>query len=372
MRVLKDLDFTGLSPFASVIIVNYGKGWLARCLPSIVATQYPRSKLEIIVVDNSSKDDLESMEDTFTEVKLIRLGRNVGYAKAVNIGVEKSKGVYVAVLNNDVIVAPDWLSKLVGVLERDENVAAVCPRKRSLLMEQILDGCGGAFNILGQGWDRGESEVDVGQYSKFDDVTHPSGAIFLSRRRLKDEFGFFLNPDFFLLVDDVDFGLRCWKAGYRVVYTPDCTVYHARSPLLGGLNERNLYFHTKNTLAMTFEIFSSSTFIRLFPVLVTTQMVQAFYLLYFHKKSHAIPSVLRAVKDFLLSLRLFSRRKVRVNKVDDREMLKKFNRSLVTFEESRSHERMIRLFLSVANLYIKFVLHAQPIEDIIYFKKSPR
>jgi GT2 family glycosyltransferase len=323
-------------------------------------------------VDNASKDDLASIEDAFTEVKLIRLGRNVGYAKAVNIGVENSKGVYVAVLNNDVLVTPDWLNKLVDVLERDEKVAAVCPRKRSLLMEQILDGCGGAFNILGQGWDRGESEVDVGQYSELAEVTHPSGALFLTRRKLKDEFGFFLNPDFFLLVDDVDFGLRCWKAGYRVIYTPDCIVHHARSPLLGGLNERNLYFYTKNMLAMTFEIFDSSTFIRLFPVLVATQMVQAFYLLYFHKKSHAIPSVLKAVKDFLIGLRLFSRRKARVNKLDDKEMLGKFSRSLVTFEESRPHERMIRIFLSIANFYVKFVLHAQLIEDIIYFKKSPK
>ena len=369
---MKDLDFAGRSPNVSVIIVNYGKGWLYRCLRSIIATEYPSSKLEIIVVDNASKDDLASMGRAFPDVKLIRLSRNVGYAKAVNIGVEKSKGVYTAVLNNDVLVAPDWLRKLVDVLERDEKVAAVCPRKRSLLMPHILDGCGGAFNILGQGWDRGESEVDVGQYSEVAEVTHPSGAIFLTRRKLSDEFGFFLNPDFFLLVDDVDFGLRCWKAGYRVVYTPDCIAYHARSPLLGGLNERNLYFYTKNMLAMAFEVFDSSTFIRLFPVLVTTQMVQAFYLLYFHKKSHAIPSVLRAVKDFLFSLRLFSRRKARANKLSDREILGKLSRSLVTFEESRPHERLIRLFLSVANTYIKFVLHSKPIDEIIYFKKSPR
>ena len=371
MRSIAKFGISGLPPYASIIIVNYGKGWLPKCLPSIFATQYPRSRLEIIIVDNASNDNLASIQSAFAEVKLIRLEKNVGYANAVNIGIKSSRGEYIAVLNNDVLVTSDWLSKLVGVLERDENVASVCPRKKSLLMDQILDGCGGALNILGQGWDRGESEVDVGQYSDFDEVTHPSGAVFLTRRKLVDEFGFLLNPDFFLLIEDVDFGLRCWKAGYKVVYTPDCIVYHARSPALGGLNERTLYLYTKNLLAMMFEIFDLSLFIRLFPILTTTQLTQAFYLLYAHKKSHAVPSVLRAVKDFLFNLRLYSRRRVRVARTDDREILSKFSRSLVTFEETRRYERLIRLFLSASNFYIRFILRAQPIMDIIYFRKSP-
>ncbi|MCP8309249.1 MAG: glycosyltransferase family 2 protein [archaeon] len=243
---------TDSSPSVDIIIVNYGKGWLPKCLPSIIATQYPRSRLEIIVVDNASSDDLALIENKFAEVKLIRLVKNFGYAKAVNVGVENSKGEYIAVLNNDVLVTPDWLSKLVSVLELDENVAAVCPRIKSLFMNQVLDGCGGTINILGQGWDRGRSEVDVGQYSNFDYVTHPIGAIFLTRRKLMNEFGFLLNPDFFLLSEDIDFGLRCWKAGYKVVYIPDCVVYHARSPTLCGINDYNLYFYTKNLLATMF------------------------------------------------------------------------------------------------------------------------
>ena len=172
------LNATGPSPYVSIIVVNYGKGWLAKCLPPIVATQYPRSRLEIVVVDNASEDDLKSIENEFAEIKLIRLEKNVGYANAVNIGAQSSKGEYLAVLNNDVLVPSDWLIKLVDVLESDENVATACPRKRSLILQQTLDGCGGAFNILGQGWDRGESEVDVGQYSQLEEVTHPPGAYF--------------------------------------------------------------------------------------------------------------------------------------------------------------------------------------------------
>jgi hypothetical protein len=58
--------------------------------------------------------------------------------------------------------------------------------------------------------------------------------------------------------------------------------------------------------------------------------------------------------------------------VDDRAILGKFSRSLITFEESRRHESLIRVFLSVANLYVRFTLLAQPIKKIIYLGKSPR
>lgn len=370
--MLKSLDVSSLPHYVSIIIVNYGKGWLSKSLPSIMATQYPCSSFETVVIDNASKDDLALIEKAFASVKLIRLEKNVGYAQAVNIGVERCKGEYIAVLNNDVIVTPNWLSELVSVLEGDESVAAVCPRKKSLPMNHVLDGCGGAINILGQGWDRGESEIDVGQYSDFDEVTHPSGAIFLTRRKMKDAFGFFLNPDFFMLIDDVDFGLRCWKAGYRVIYDPYCVVYHARSPTLGGLNEHNLYYYTKNLLAMIFEIFDLSIFIRLSPIFIETQLAQAFYLLSFHKKSHAIPSVLRALRDFLLDLRLYTSRRVGMAKKTDKQILSKFSQSLVIFEEASHHEKLIRLFISINNLYIKSILHAEPIKDIIYFRKSPR
>lgn len=370
MRVAKSGESS--LPNVSIIIVNYGKGWLSRCLPSITATKYPISRREIIIVDNASGDDLAPIENEFRGVKLIRLEENMGYARAVNSGVEKSKGEYVAVLNNDVIVTPDWLSKLLDVLECDENVAAVCPRKISLLMSHVLDGCGGALNVLGQGWDRGESEADVGQFSEFAEVIHPPGAAFLARRKLRDEFGFFLNPDFFMLIDDVDFGLRCWKAGYKVIYAPNCVVYHARSPTLGGLNERTLYYYTKNLLAMIFEVFESSTFLQLFPIMIETELAQAFYLLWFHKKGHAVPSVLRALKDFLFNLKLYSTRKANSPKIGDNEILGRFTPSLVMFEESKQHETMIKLFLSVNNLYIRLLLRTQPIHDIVYFRKGPR
>jgi hypothetical protein len=364
-------------PFVDIIIVNYGKGWLRRCLSSIVNTQYPRSKLEIIVVDNASGDrDLSLIENTFEGIRLIRLETNVGYAEAVNMGADGSKGEYIAVLNNDVIVGPEWLTKLVTVLQHDVAVAAVCPKKKSLYMTKTLDGCGGAFNVLGQGWDRGQYEIDVGQYSDFEEVINPSGAVFLTRRTLIDKFGFLLNPDFFIIFEDVDFGLRCWKAGYSIAYAPDCIVYHARGPSLGGLSSYvNLYLYCRNLLASMFEVFDMPFFLRLLPILVTTQLTQAVYLLFFHRKSYAVTSVLRGIMHFLLNLQVPAKRRAKIRTIftkSDGEIVARFTSSLAVYEEARNHESLIKAFLGIINLYVRFVLHTQPIRSIVYLRKTPK
>jgi hypothetical protein len=363
-------------PSTDVIVVNYGKGWIYRCLSSIANSQYPSSRLEIVVVDNASNnDELRLIERTFPRVKLLKLEKNIGYSAAVNVGAERSAGDYIAVLNNDVIVSSDCLAELVNVLERDATVGAVCPRKKSVYFSQMLDGCGGAFNILGQAWDRGQYETDTGQYCELDEVINPPGAIFLTRRKLMNKFGFLLNPDFFMILDDLDFGLRCWKAGYRVLYSPTCVAYHARGPALGGLSEReNIYFNTRNLLASMFETFEPFFFVRLFPILITTQMTQALYLLLFHRKSGAMSLAFKGVVDFLLGLRVYARRRGKIRMLSsksDNIILAHLSPSFAVFEESKDHKTLVWMFISLVNLYIKLILRVQPIKDIVYIHKTP-
>ena len=98
-------------PVISVSIVNLnGEKYLDECLKSLEELNYPRNKLEIIVVDNGSTDNsLEMIRENYPHVKIIENSRNMGFAYANNQAAKVAKGEYVAFLNNDTRVDKNWL-----------------------------------------------------------------------------------------------------------------------------------------------------------------------------------------------------------------------------------------------------------------------
>jgi GT2 family glycosyltransferase len=102
-------------PFVSVIVLNYnGRNFLRKCLSSLKLTNYPKSKYEVLLVDNGSTDDsTEFVVRNFPWVRVIFLHQNFGFGGGNNRGVKFAKGEYVAFLNNDTEVTENWLSELV-------------------------------------------------------------------------------------------------------------------------------------------------------------------------------------------------------------------------------------------------------------------
>ena len=97
----------------SVVVVNYnGEQFLQSCVDSILAQSFPPG--QVIVVDNSSADRsldiLRSMGDV--RLKVLPLADNVGYAAGCNVGIQECSGDLIAILNNDVVLDPDWLKTL--------------------------------------------------------------------------------------------------------------------------------------------------------------------------------------------------------------------------------------------------------------------
>lgn len=113
----------------SVIIVSWNaKDYLVECLQSLTApaSQHP---LEIIVVDNASADGSpEIVEKDFPQVRLIRTGANLGFAKANNIGIKQCSGEYVCLINSDVNVLKDSIAYLVAYMEAHPSVGIAGPR----------------------------------------------------------------------------------------------------------------------------------------------------------------------------------------------------------------------------------------------------
>ena len=118
-------------PLVRVVVLDYHGGQMTLdCLGSLVATDWPSERLEIVLVDNGGDAGLMAeVRARFPQVVVIEPGENLGFAAGCNRGI-RAPGRFdaVALVNNDAEVAPGWLRPLVEALQSDARVGAVCPK----------------------------------------------------------------------------------------------------------------------------------------------------------------------------------------------------------------------------------------------------
>ncbi|MCL5986642.1 MAG: glycosyltransferase family 2 protein [Actinobacteria bacterium] len=221
----------------TLVIPNHNGGqYLHLCLVSISRLNYPKSKLEVMIVDNGSSDGshLEALR-LFDFVKVIALDRNMGFSFAVNMGVRRAKADFVGVINSDAELAPDWLNELQFTLENRPQAFAVAPK---VLFKDLCDGrrlinsCGATITRRAYACDRffriPEESVELAEEEVF---SAPATAI-LMRKDVISEVGFF-DDDYFAYYEDVDLMWRARLMGYKIFFNPRAIVVHAHAPVLG-------------------------------------------------------------------------------------------------------------------------------------------
>lgn len=212
-------------PSVSFVVVNLdGAEHLRTCLPSLAALDYPRARLEIIVVDNGSSDEsLDVLADY--DVRVLPQDTNLGFSPAVNVGVRASTADCVVFLNNDIRVEPDFLLRLVEAYAPEEGVTCVGAQILSWDGASV-DFAGSAMNFygmgsqLGYGLDRGSIVAEDGASLLF----ACGGAMLISRDVYLEVGGF--DDDYFAYFEDVDLGWRLNLCGHRVRLAAKATCYH--------------------------------------------------------------------------------------------------------------------------------------------------
>ena len=118
-----------MSKDLSIIILSYKQqGLVKQSLRGLRSLNIPLDH-EIIVVDNNSQDGLaEMVKNEFMEVKLIEAGENRGYAAGNNLGIKKARGKYILILNPDVTILSDAITKLFDFLEQNPRAGIVGPQ----------------------------------------------------------------------------------------------------------------------------------------------------------------------------------------------------------------------------------------------------
>jgi GT2 family glycosyltransferase len=127
MREAENVNTRG-TPMVSVVIVSWNaKRYLAQCLETL-ARSACTYKTEVLVVDNASTDGSpELVSEGFPTVRLIRNESNLGFSKANNMGIQQTSGKYVCLVNSDVRVLDQCITKLVDYMETHPKVGLAAP-----------------------------------------------------------------------------------------------------------------------------------------------------------------------------------------------------------------------------------------------------
>ena len=242
----------------SVVILNWnGRRHLERYLPSVVA--YTAGDAEVVVADNGSTDDsLQWLRLTHPDVRVIRLDRNYGFAGGYNRALKEVDSEYVLLLNSDVEVTAGWWQPLVGVLDKESDVAAVAPKFLADMERtkfEYAGASGGFIDYLGYPFCRGRIlsnvETDSGQYDDRRDIFWASGAALCCRREVFEALGGF-DDDFFAHMEEIDLQWRMQLSGWRIVVEPKSVVYHLGGGTLPA-SSRKIFLNHRNNLAMLFK-----------------------------------------------------------------------------------------------------------------------
>ena len=222
----------------SIVILNYKqKGLIKYCLKRLLSYTLPLEH-EIIVVDNDSHDNIETlMRNEFLRARLIKAKNNRGYAAGNNLGLKNAKGKYVLILNPDVTINEEAIAELYRFMETHPQAGIAGPKifnpdgslqytclkfpdwKLPFYRRTFLGG-----TKKGKEWNRKYQMADW-DHDTDKKVDWLFGACFIIRKEALPKVGL-LDERYFLYMEDLDWCRRFWENNWEVWYAAKPTAIH--------------------------------------------------------------------------------------------------------------------------------------------------
>ncbi len=218
-----------------IVLINYkSAGYTVSCLKSLERISY-KNFVVYLIDNNSGKEDIKELsrylETSPLRVELVLNSENVGFAKAANMGMRhaiKEGFDYVLLLNNDTLVEPDFLEKLIETAESEERVGIVSGKVLFRDGRRIFS-LGGSISFLRNIGHLHYYRRPVHEASHIERdfyCTFVSGCLMLIKVELLKDVGL-LDEDFFMYIEDVDFCYRALKRDWKIKVNPKAVIYHA-------------------------------------------------------------------------------------------------------------------------------------------------
>lgn len=235
-------------PLVSVISVNFNSADVTEdMILSLRKATYPN--IEVVIVDNASTQDPVYLKEKYPEIVYLRSEKNLGFAGGNNLGIEKAKGKYFLLLNNDTEVDPHFLEPLVEVMESDPTVGCVSSKLIFHHTPNTIQYAGnkGLNPYTGQAFGRGSKEIDNGQYDDVWPIKIAHGAAMMFSRAVLNKVGPMADL-YFLYYEEIDYCKRIEDAGYQLFYVGTSKVFHKESISTGKNSPLKEYYLTRNRL----------------------------------------------------------------------------------------------------------------------------
>jgi GT2 family glycosyltransferase len=241
-----------VTPQVVFVVLNWNNADdTLRCLESLAGLEYPTFR--VLVVDNGSSDDsVERINRRYPGLLVLETHQNLGYAGGNNVGIRhalQNGADYICILNNDVVVSPDFLLPLLTVVQDHEGAGVATPliaetgdRERVWALGLAVERKTGT--VLRR--HAGERVSDLHIDHPFD-VDVASGAAMLVKRSVFESVGL-LDEDFYLYFEEADWCLQIRQANFRILAVPASVVWHKVSATLGQTSPAIDYYMLRNQL----------------------------------------------------------------------------------------------------------------------------
>lgn len=240
----------GAEPLVSIITLNYNQAAVTcEFLESSRTLTYPN--YEILVCDMDSNENPQPMIDAgnYPNTRVLLAGRNLGFAGGNNWGMQFAKGAFIFIVNNDTEITPHLIEDLLEPFYKDPAIGVTSPKIKFFFQPDTIQYAG--FNPMNPFTGRtstvGEMEADKGQYNQSGETYGAHGCAMMVKKEVIEKVGMF--PErFFLYYEEWDWSARIRKAGFKIWYTANATIYHKESMSVGKKNPMKVFYHTRNRI----------------------------------------------------------------------------------------------------------------------------
>ena len=238
-----------------IVLTWNQRGLTLECLDSLATLDYPTEQLHIVVVDNGSTDETaQAIREQHPAVTVLENSENLGYAGGNNVGIHYAlahEADYICILNNDVTVAPDFLTSLLAAFRGHADVGVVTPLVAEMAgpeqvwaLGAVVDWQTGTVHRLHVG----EAVSRLQAVAPFE-VDIASGAAMLAKREVFEHVGL-LDEAFYLYYEETDWCLRARQVGYGILAVSSSVVWHKVSATLGTTSPVIDYYMLRNHLRL--------------------------------------------------------------------------------------------------------------------------